>query len=457
MLYAALKNGQFRAAFACSGLLILSLLASCRTMRNQEAATLEQTQVSGYATNFTDLGKPYGGCGVPQERLESPNFVALNVQHTPNDYKSHLARPIEDSSKIGEWDNGRNCGRWIRVSLAQHCRGGSNSGVPGTDYCAGGKMQDDESTGATLDFIVADSCQDGNRWCRDDRYHVDLATGSLPQFQKDGRRISTITAESWTNPTVTWKYIDAPNYKGDIKIGFVKNAELFWPAIMITHLPRGIHGVEFSAGSTWKAARPNGDNGQVFVLEGAKAPFRIRIRDASDELLAGGRIYEFGFPCKGPCPDPYNPVTYKTTDGSGQIDDPTEQKTPPKVDDDKSPDKNDSDEAANDKVSPPIAGGSGALKASLSTRSSWATGICVDIKVTNTGSSTVNGWGVTVDTNGGSISQVWNGSQSKSANNFRIEAGQWSKQLAPQASTDNVGFCIEGSNQLPQLVSVGSE
>ena len=36
------------------------------------------------ATHFDGLGSPYGGCGLPQAELESPDFVALNVYNTLN-------------------------------------------------------------------------------------------------------------------------------------------------------------------------------------------------------------------------------------------------------------------------------------------------------------------------------------------------------------------------------------
>ena len=57
-----------------------------------------------------------------------------------------------------------------------------NSGNPGTAWCQGGNWQKDEFSGATLDFIVTDSCQDGNRWCRDDTNHLDLKTEALAKF-----------------------------------------------------------------------------------------------------------------------------------------------------------------------------------------------------------------------------------------------------------------------------------
>jgi hypothetical protein len=57
----------------------------------------------GNATWFDALGAPYGGCGVPQQYLDSQNFVALNVQNTPGDYSTFFPRPITGANlnKIG--------------------------------------------------------------------------------------------------------------------------------------------------------------------------------------------------------------------------------------------------------------------------------------------------------------------------------------------------------------------
>ena len=54
-----------------------------------------------YATHFDGIGYPYGGCGVPESEIGYPHYLALNVQKTPNDYGTYLARPIADSSRVG--------------------------------------------------------------------------------------------------------------------------------------------------------------------------------------------------------------------------------------------------------------------------------------------------------------------------------------------------------------------
>jgi hypothetical protein len=86
------------------------------------------------ATHFDGCGSPYCGCGVPQFTLPTPNFVALNVQKTPYDYSTYLQRPIQDPNKVGIFNNGKNCGRWIRVTLGRFCTG-VNSGLPNKPFC----------------------------------------------------------------------------------------------------------------------------------------------------------------------------------------------------------------------------------------------------------------------------------------------------------------------------------
>jgi hypothetical protein len=81
----------------------------------------------------------------------------LNVQNTPNDYGTYLQRPISDGSRVGMFNNGKNCGRYARVRLGRFCTG-NNSGNPGSGWCEGGSWVDDEFSGATLDYIVTDSC-----------------------------------------------------------------------------------------------------------------------------------------------------------------------------------------------------------------------------------------------------------------------------------------------------------
>jgi hypothetical protein len=89
---------------------------------------------NSYATHFDGIGYPYGGCGVPENLVEHPHYLALNVQKTPNDYGTYLTRPIGDQSRVGMFNNGKNCGRYARVKLGRFCTG-NNSGNPGSAWC----------------------------------------------------------------------------------------------------------------------------------------------------------------------------------------------------------------------------------------------------------------------------------------------------------------------------------
>ena len=167
------------------------------------AATLDTgdtpAPVTGNATWFDALGSPYGGCGLPQDELDSPHFVALNVYNTPGDYNFY-PRPLtgDNLSKMGMWNNGHNCGRWIRVKVGDYCTG-VNDGAPNQPFCRNGSWVADEYNGATLDMIIADSCGDSNAWCRDDPYHIDLAHASLNQFVLNGSQVGDLDSYNHYN------------------------------------------------------------------------------------------------------------------------------------------------------------------------------------------------------------------------------------------------------------------
>lgn len=193
---------------------------------------------SAMATHFDGCGSPYCGCGIPQSILPTPNFLALNVQKTPYDYSTYLPRPIQDSTKLGPFNNGKNCGRWIKVTLGKFCTG-TNSGLPGKPFCEGGQWVDDSFTGATQNYIVADSCQDGNRWCRDDIFHTDLSTASLKTFEHNGQKVDV--SNKWNNREVSWDFINGPTLP--IKLYFGQKAQQYYPVIIVTGFSNGLSGV----------------------------------------------------------------------------------------------------------------------------------------------------------------------------------------------------------------------
>lgn len=271
---------------------------------------------NGVATHFEALGTPYGGCGVPQELLETQNFVALNVFDTPGNYATY-PRPLTGANTqyLGEFNNGLNCGRWLKVTMGPNCQG-TNDGARNQPFCRGANAQwvDDKYSGAVLYMLVADACGDDNAWCRDSPYHLDMATVSVNQFEKNGIAVGDMLPNSFNNRQIDWEYVSAPDYTGDIDIYFIKGAEQYWPAIMINHLPNGIHGVEQKVGNQWVKAAMNSDLGQHYILPNTTAPYRIRVIDADDQLLFDGKEYVFSLPtaCKGKCTEPATLTNYQT-------------------------------------------------------------------------------------------------------------------------------------------------
>jgi uncharacterized membrane protein len=280
------------------------------------AAPSPQTY-TGNSTWFSALGTPYGGCGVPQQYLDTQNFVALNVQNDPGNYSLFLSRPIasEFASEIGLWDNGANCGRWVHVTIGDFCEG-MNDGMQDAPFCRGGTgWVADQFTGAQLDLVVADSCQDGNAWCRDDPYHLDQAEAALNLYQLNGAAVGDMNPTYWNNRQIHWNFELPPNYTGDINIGMLANSNAAWTAISVTHLPNGIHGVQYLLNGVWTTAVMDGDMGEDFLISPTVAggtQYEIQVYDITNTLINNGRIYSFTYPasCGALCVPAFSPVTY---------------------------------------------------------------------------------------------------------------------------------------------------
>ncbi|MEV4315057.1 cellulose binding domain-containing protein [Actinocrispum sp. NPDC049592] len=377
--------------------------------------------VTGNATHFDALGAPYGGCGLPQDVLDSQDFVALNVYNTPGDY-SFYPRPLPPSQagKIGLWDNGRNCGRFVQVTIGDYCTG-TNDGAPGQPFCRNGSWISDSYNGATLTMVVADSCGDSNAWCRDDPNHLDLATPSLNRFVKNGVPVGDLNPGHWNNRHVSWSFVPSPNYTGDIRIGFLQGAQRYWPAIAVSHLPNGIHGVEYlAADGSWQQAQPDSDMGEAFIIGPATTAgtgYQIRVRDASDALLNNGRVYNFTLPsqCSANCSAAYTSVTYTT--GTG---DPT---TPPP---------------------PPPPGG---CSATAAVTGSWPGGFQLAFTVKNTGASAIAGWNTSFSFPAGQqLASSWNATATQSGQQVTAANQAYNGTLAAGAST-TWGATVNGANQ----------
>jgi cellulose binding protein with CBM2 domain len=381
--------------------------------------------VVGNATYFDALGAPYGGCGIPQAELDSQDFVALNVYNTPGDYNFY-PRPVTDPAKVGAWNNGLNCGRYVKVSIGDYCTG-VNDGAQNQAFCRNGSWVADAYNGATLTMIVADSCGDTNAWCRDDPNHLDLSKPSLNKFAAG-------LADHWNNRHVSWEYVAAPAYTGDIRIGFLQGAQVYWPAIAVSHLANGIHGVEYYSGGTWQTAKMNGDMGQSYIL-GGTAPFQIRVRDVNNQLINNGRTYTFGLPssCGTQCSQAYTATTYTT--------DSTPSTTPPSTIRDTTP------PTTGPATTPPAPAG---CTATSTVASQWSGGFQANVTV-KAGSAAITGWTVTWTFTGGeTIGQMWSASYTTSGSTVTAKNVNWNGALGAGAST-TFGYTGSGT---PSAVTV---
>ena len=388
------------------------------------------TPVSGNATWFSALGGPYGGCGMTQADLESQNFVALNVYDLPGDYSTFYNRPMAPSlaDKMGMWNNGHNCGRWVQVTIGDYCTG-VNDGAMNLPFCRDGAWTTDAYNNATLNMIVADSCGDGNAWCRDDPYHLDLAKDALNRFVKNGTAVGDMDPAHWNNRHISWKFIPAPDYTGDIQLGFLQSAQPYWPAISVSRLANGIHGVEYYQDGTWKSAVMNGDMGQSYIIGGtveAGTQFQIRVRDVNDQLINDGRVYAFAFPasCATNCNGAYTKVAYTTSTA------PVEPTANP-------------------------SGSTGTCTATYQTSGSWPGGFMAQVTV-QAGASAITGWSVSwTPASDQTIGDVWNGTKTVNGSTVTVGAAGWNRSLAAGA-TASFGFTATGSPGAPGLSCVAA-
>jgi hypothetical protein len=404
--------------FALCGLLVAQAPAGAAT-------------VTGNATWFSGLGAPYGGCGLPQAALDTQNFLALNVQNSPGVY-SNLPRPITVPGEIGMFNNGLNCGRWVQVTIGNYCTG-VNDGAPSQAFCRNGSWISDTYNGATLNFVVADSCDDGNAWCKDDPNHVDLAQASLNQFVLNGAPVGNMYPNHWNNRQVSWQFIPAPGYTGDINIGFIQGAQPYWPAIAISHLPNGIHGVQYWSGSAWVSASMDSDMGDDYIIgPSAATSFQIRVIDASGNLVNNGEVYSFSLPsgCANGCSGAYQQVPYTTSTGVTSSPSPS----------------------ASPSASSSAAAGTCTLTSSVVT--SWSGGDQLQLTVTNSGSAPLNGWTAAFSfaDSAESVASAWNASVTQSGTRVTAVNASYDGSVAAGASA-TFGMVVNGGNSALSALS----
>jgi len=261
---------------------------------------------SGFATDFVGFGVPYGGCGVPQSWLADDNgspmpFVALNT----------FANTA--GSAQGLFQDGGNCGRWIRITACENCVHGSDNQweaciVGSTNGLA--NYSPDSLTGTVLYGYVADSCGDFNRWCRLTPFHGEGDQAYLQPF---------ISAGLWNNRLVDWEFIDgAPpgwTFSQPAKFGWAQGAYLpYYPSLIVYDTVNGISGVSAkNAAGQFVAATKNGPLGNMYVLPAGAVTGGSVVVQVSDALGASYGTFQVDFPCTGTCATPTKAVASRLT------------------------------------------------------------------------------------------------------------------------------------------------
>lgn len=443
----------FAATCAVALVALSSLPASALTVNDTPVP------VTGNTTYFDGLGQPYGGCGMPQTELETQDFIALNVYNTPGDYAFYpRPLPAAQADKIGMWNNGHNCGRWVQVTVSDYCTG-TNDGAQSQAFCRNGSWVADSFNGATLNMIVADSCGDSNAWCRDDPYHIDLSKPSLGRFTRNGASVGSMLPNNYNNRHMTWKFIAAPSYTGDIQIGFLSGAQVWWPAISVSHLANGIHGVEYLANGVWQQAQMNGDMGQSFILGGTTSganQFQIRLRDSTDALINNGRVYSFALPasCGSSCPAAYTRVAYTTSGGTGPTSSPTASPTAnPTTSPTASPTTSPTASPTASRTASPTAPTGKTCSASYAVTGQWTGSFQSDVTVRNTSTTALTSWRVSwTFANGQVVSQLWSATLVSGGPAVVVTNASWNGNLAANATT-TFGFLgtWNATNSIPTV------
>jgi hypothetical protein len=332
------------------------------------------------------------------------------------------------------------------VKIGDYCNG-TNDGALGQPFCRNGAWSTDAYNDGTLDMLVADSCGDPNGWCRDDPYHLDLSKDSLNRFVKNGAAMPDLYPSHWNNRHISWQFIPAPSYTGDIRIGFMSGAQRWWPAISVSRLPNGVHGVEYFADGAWKAAAMNGDMGQSFIIGGTTSggtSFRIRVRDVADQPLFGGREYSFSLPaaCSSQCSAPFTAATYTTSTTSQSPSASVSASASASV----SPSASTSASPSRSASSSPSSGGGGCT-ATVSLVSSWTGGYQAEVAVRNNGTAPSTGWTVKFSFAGSqTVANSWNAAVTQSGSQLTAANQPYNGAIPANGST-SWGMVVNGANQ----------
>lgn len=274
---------------------------------------VSRNQFKGHGTIFSTFGGGGGACGISEEIIAKETggrlaWVALNVFNTPDYTVDRLAdrfdphlitRPVQNPMERGLYENGNHCGRWIRAKFQ----------VGGSTY--------------TSTFVVADSCGDGNEWCRSSPGHVDLSVYEVARLATPERADCYSLEEAranqgwgcygleWPNADVEWEFIESPNPPDNIFFHWFINANPQWHAVTVSNLKNGISGLQYNKDGVWQDLKMDSDAGQRFALPWGVDTYQLRVKDRNGKLYP--HTYTMTFPTEECTPScgrfiPANPI-----------------------------------------------------------------------------------------------------------------------------------------------------
>ncbi len=94
--------------------------------------------------------------------------------------------------------------------------------------------------------------------------------------------------------------------------------------------------------------------------------------------------------------------------------------------------------------STPVTPANSGLAAKIIVKSTWQTGYCADIVVTNNGTAVAPTWTAVINLHGGRVSQKWNTVMTQVGGNASFAPSySWATSLPAGATVSNQGFCVD--------------
>src|SRR6478735_7809380 len=92
---------------------------------------------------------------------------------------------------------------------------------------------------------------------------------------------------------------------------------------------------------------------------------------------------------------------------------------------------------------------------SIKTSSDWGAGYCADVTLKNNSTSAITDWRVTLDMNGSTLSNLWNGTNSGTTGTVNVTPAAFNKTIAPGSSAA-FGFCASSTTSAQRAILVSA-